>query len=77
MTDNRDQMYSMERYRLVFAHEIIDKNGCRHQLEEPIVCNYYLTPTDKMRMSRPIILNEMLEKMTEYVLGRADSNDNN
>lgn len=73
MSDSRAKI-SMERYRLVLTHEIIDSNGCRHQIEEPIICNYYLTSMDIAMGGRrsAIIVNEMLRRLSDYMLKQVE-----
>ena len=77
MTDNRDRMYPMERYRTVLTHEIIDSDGSRHQIEEPIVCNYCLTRMDIAMGGRrgAVVVNEMLERLSEYLLKQVEERE--
>jgi hypothetical protein len=76
MSDSRARM-SMEQYRLVLTHEIIDSNGNRHQIEEPIICNYCPTSMDMAMGGRrsAIIVNEMLHKLCSYVLSRVEEGE--
>ena len=77
MTDNRDQVYPMERYRLVLTHEIIDSDGHRHQIEEPIICNYCPTSMDMAMGGRrsAIIVNEMLRRISDYMLKQVEERE--
>lgn len=76
MSDSRARM-SMEQYRLVLTHEIIDSNGNRHQIEEPIICNYCPTSMDMAMGGRrsTIIVNEMLRKLSDYMLKQVEERE--
>ena len=76
MSDSRAKI-SMERYRLVFTHEIIDSDGYRHNIEEPIICNYYPTSMDMAMGGRrsTIIVNEMLRKLSDYMLKQVEERE--
>ena len=73
MSNSRAKI-SMEQYRLVLTHEIIDSNGQRHQLEEPIICNYCPTSMDMVMGGRrsAIIVNEMLRRLSDYMLKQVE-----
>ena len=76
MSDSRAKI-SMEQYRLVLTHEIIDSNGNRHQIEEPIICNYCPTSMDMAMGGRrsTIIVNEMLRKLSDYMLKQVEERE--
>lgn len=76
MSDSKTRI-SMEQYRLVLTHEIIDSNGNRHQIEEPIICNYCPTSMDMAMGGRrsTIIVNEMLRKLSDYMLKQVEERE--
>ena len=59
----------MERYRLVFMHEIIDSDGNRHQINEPIICNYCLPISGGCNA---VVLNEMIERLRDHLLKQVE-----
>ena len=77
MSDSRVRA-SMEQYRLVLTHEIIDANGCRHQIEAPIICNFSLTRMDIAMMGErrsAIVVNEMLRRLSDYMLKQVEERE--
>ena len=76
MSDSKTRI-SMEQYRLVLTHEIIDSNGNSHQIEEPIICNYCPTSMDMAMGGRrsTIIVNEMLRKLSDYMLKQVEERE--
>lgn len=78
MSDSGDRMYPIEQYRLVLMHEIIDSDGHRHQMEEPIICNYCQTSMDMAMMGErrsAIVVNEMLRRLSDYVLKQVEERE--
>lgn len=58
---------TVERYRLILAHEYIDEKGVVHKLEEPI-CTDYSIVSDGINPPPSVIINEMLERLRRFIL---------
>ena len=58
---------TVERYRLILAHEYIDEKRVVHKLEEPI-CTDYSIMSDGINPPPSVIINEMLERLRRFIL---------
>lgn len=60
-----------EEYELRFYHNFIDGKGERHKAEEPIVTRYMIAMENRDYIaSRPYLVNEMLDRIKEYMLSK-------
>ena len=55
-----------EVYKLTFEHYIIDNDGKKVRIDEPISTQYVVCMNNGI--SIPIVLNSMFEKMRKYLL---------
>lgn len=55
-----------EIYKLTLEHYIIDNDGKKVRIDEPISTQYIVCMKDGI--SIPIVLNSMIEKMRNYLL---------
>lgn len=58
---------TVERYRLILAHEYIDEKNVVHKLEEPI-CTDYSIVSGESSPPKSVIINEMLERLRRFIL---------
>ena len=61
-----------EQYTLMLLHEYVDSDGKVVQLDLPIKAQYVLAPVDGTYVPRVVLINEMLEKMSQYILNNVD-----
>ena len=59
-----------EVYKLTFEHYIIDNDGNKIHIDEPISIQCVICM--KNGISIPIVLNDMIEKMRNYLLGETE-----
>ena len=64
----------IELYQLRLEHCMVDDEGGRHQLEEPLVVGM---AADMRYHPTSFCINSMLERMREEVLKRSINNDSN
>ena len=62
---------TFERYRLILAHEYIDKKGAVHKLEDPI-CTEYSIASDGINPPPAVIINEIIERLRRFMLDRIE-----
>ena len=55
-----------EEYRLTFEHYIVDNDGKKVRIDEPISIQYVVCMNNDI--SIPIVLNSMIAKMRNYLL---------
>lgn len=76
MDDN--EKIIVERYRLTLKHEIIDGDGTTHELDKPLIVDMVVPIGDMFIAGTPIMINEMLDRMKNYVLekmGRGEEHE--
>lgn len=59
-------MKAIEMYKLTLEHYVIDDDGKKYHIDEPISTQYVICTKDGI--SIPIVLNSMFEKMKKYLL---------
>lgn len=60
-----------EEYELRLYHNFINGKGERHRAEEPVVTRYMvLIEKQDYLVSRPYIVNEMLDRIREYMVSK-------
>lgn len=60
-----------EEYELRLYHNFINGKGERHRAEEPVVTRYMVAiEKQDYLVPRPYIVNEMFDKIKEYVLSK-------
>lgn len=59
-------MIKNEIYKLTLEHYIVDDDGKKYNIDEPILTQYVICTRDGI--SIPIVLNSMFEKMRNYLL---------
>ena len=73
MNENKTKGYAFERYRLTLTHEFIDKEGCSHKLDLPLIINQVVEPDIRRQYGHSVFINEMLERMKEAVLKQVET----
>lgn len=66
--DNQPELVPIEQFRIVFSHELFDKNGERHLLEEPLIvcCTSMRSNYSRVEWT----LNELMDRMRFEVIKR-------
>lgn len=59
-------MFKNEIYKLTLEHYIVDDDGKKYNIDEPISTQFVMCMKDGV--SIPIVLNSMFEKMKNYLL---------
>ena len=59
----------LEQYRLTLSHYIIDDDGIKHNIDDPIIIEHAF---DRRFNGSPIILNRMIDQMKDYVLNKIE-----
>lgn len=63
-------MNGWEQYRLVLYHEYVTEDGGRHKMSDPVVVTLNLGDSEHI-VSVPVVLNEMLDKLSHYLIKAA------
>lgn len=64
--------FEHEQYTLTLKHEFVDRFGRRKEISEPIKAVQIVLADDRYGIPAGMIINEMLDRMKEYILRRAD-----
>ena len=67
--DDATQLAATEQYRLTLEHFIVDTNGNKHKLEEPLFVNVIY---DRTFGPAPYVINQMLDQLRYAVIERID-----
>lgn len=59
-------MFKNEVYKLTLEHYIVDDDGKKYHIDEPIFTQFVTRMEDGT--STPVVLNSMFEKMRNYLL---------
>lgn len=57
-----------EQYKLTLRHVFVDDDGNSKDIEQPIVVGYAIPIEDLLCKNHAIIVNEMLNRLTSYML---------
>ena len=63
---SKEKMFKNEVYKLTLEHYIVDDDGKKYRIDEPISTQCITCMNDGI--SIPIVLNSMFEKMRNYLL---------
>lgn len=64
--------FAHEQYTLTLKYEFVDRFGRRKEISEPIKAVQIVLADDGYGIPAGMIINEMLDRMKEYILRRAD-----
>lgn len=70
--EEKEGLFAHEQYTLTLKHEFVDRFGRRKEISEPIKTVQIVLADDSYGIPAGMIINEMLDRMKEYILRRAD-----